>query len=379
MCTAKVQLYVPCSNGPCTNGSIMTIIPPVPPLLTSSTTSVVPGSTVAPQGLYGSTAGGSVEAAVIVLPVVVVVMVGISVGAGVLIVCRWRRIGHKALQETDGATPPHSTTPNDGATPPHSSTPNDVATPPHSTIPNDGAIPPHCTRSCNNGATPPNIATPNDGATPPNIVTPNDGATPPNIVTPNDGATPPNQTTPCNNGVTDTGLCRSLRIFVAYSSSSLPEERKVILHYLVHLLESKHQVKVCWHEIIMTQRRGFFPYMLEHEIHLSSLVLCVCNKAFYDEWTGSIPPPQASSVTYIKSLLAADLQLGVDISLRYAVVLLKKRDVQFIPTDYMNRCTQFNVTDIESIAHFIEDMNDLSNYRNPPTHKIESYVHLVVR
>ena len=370
MCTAKVQLYVPCSNGPCTNGSIMTVIPPVPPLLTSSTTSVVPGSTVAPQGLYGSTADGSVEAAVIVLPVVVVVMVGIIVGAGVLIVCRWRRIGHKALQETDGATPPHSTTPNDGATPPHSTTPNYGATPPHSTIPNDGAtpphsttpndgatphstipndgaIPPHCTRSCNNGATPPNIATPNDGATPPNIVTPNDGAT------------PPNQTTPCNNGVTDTGLCRSLRIFVAYSSSSLPEERKVILHYLVHLLESKHQVKVCWHEIIMTQRRGFFPYMLEHEIHLSSLVLCVCNKAFYDEWTGSIPPPQASSVTYIKSLLAADLQLGVDISLRYAVVLLKKRDVQFIPTDYMNRCTQFNVTDIESIAHFIEGMNRL--------------------
>ena len=234
--------------------------------------------------------------------VVMVMMVGM------LVVCTWQRVSNKT---TVGAIPPN------GATPPY-------------------------------GATPPNDATPPNGATSP------DGAIPPDDITPPNGATLPDSsgTTLCE-AMMHTESSQGPRpnsIFVVYSSCSTSEERKAILHHLVNQLMNEHQIEVCWHEI-MTQR-GISPYMVESKIKLSSAVLCVCNKAFYDEWNGNIPPPQASTVAYIKSLLAADLQCGKDIS-KYAVVLLKKRDVQYIPTHYLSSCKQFNVTDQEGIVHFI--------------------------
>ena len=141
------------------------------------------------------------------------------------------------------------------------------------------------------------------------------------------------------------------RVFVSYSAQSTLEEKGSVLQHLIHRLRSYHGIHASSHDFLV--QRGVLAYTLEEEICHSSAVLCVCNKAFYDEWNGNIPPPQASTVAYIKSLLAADLQCGKDIS-KYAVVLLKKRDVQYIPTHYLSSCKQFNIMDTDSIVRFVK-------------------------
>lgn len=97
------------------------------------------------------------------------------------------------------------------------------------------------------------------------------------------------------------------------------------------------------------------PFWVEKNLNNASVVLCVCNKAFHQEWSCTEPSDQAV-VHSVKQLLGAELCQSRDVAKKYAVVLMKRSHHQFIPSQYLEGCRQFYVTDVTEIAHFIKDI-----------------------
>lgn len=139
--------------------------------------------------------------------------------------------------------------------------------------------------------------------------------------------------------------------FVVYSQNTPPEEKEVILQNLIKGL-SDYGIEATSHDWV---GRAMLPFWVETVINNAAVVLCVCNKAFHQEWLCSETSDQAV-VHSVKQLLGAELCRSKDLAKKYAVVLMKRSHQQFIPSHYLEACRQFYVTDVTNIAHFIKNV-----------------------
>ena len=155
----------------------------------------------------------------------------------------------------------------------------------------------------------------------------------------------PPVTPPCIHGSPSMRRCFAIpSAFVVSSSKSPEEESKVIQQLLIHDLSSKYGIHVTPSEM----GRGNLPKWVESQCRDATAVLCVCNKAFFDEWE------QPNTVTHClgRQVYAAANEGGSKPE-KFTVVLLKQSDRQFIPTSYLKDMQAFIVTDVYDIACFI--------------------------
>lgn len=139
--------------------------------------------------------------------------------------------------------------------------------------------------------------------------------------------------------------------FVVYSHNTPPEEKEVILQNLIKGL-SVYGIETTSHDWV---GRAMLPFWVETILTNASVVLCVCNRAFHQEWLYSEASDRAV-VHSVKHLLGADLCQSKEVAKKYAVVLMKRSHQQFIPSYYLKGCRQFYVTDVSDIAHFIKNV-----------------------
>lgn len=139
--------------------------------------------------------------------------------------------------------------------------------------------------------------------------------------------------------------------FVVYSHNTPLEEKEVILQNLIKGL-SDYGIEATSHDWV---GRAMLPFWVETVISNAAVVLCVCNRAFHQEWLCSETSDQAV-VHSVKQLLGAELCRSRDLATKYAVVLMKRSHQQFIPSHYLEACRQFYVTDVTNIAHFIKNV-----------------------
>ena len=167
-------------------------------------------------------------------------------------------------------------------------------------------------------------------------------------------------TRPCENGdmVSDIVSKESMVLksghpscLVVYSQNTPSEEKEVILQNLIKGL-SDYGVEATSHD---WSGRAMLPFWLEANLTNASVVLCVCNNAFHQEWLCSEPTDHAV-VHSVKQLLGAELCQNKDVTSKYAVVLMKRSHQQLIPSQYLKACRKFYVTDVTNIAHFIKNV-----------------------
>ena len=136
---------------------------------------------------------------------------------------------------------------------------------------------------------------------------------------------------------------------VIYSPNTAEEEQMLIRSNLMFELES-YKITVSSHDL--TCIHGSPSVWLERETKKATVVLCVCNKAFQEEWEGQ---SQASLplVQSLKHLIHGTVQSSENLS-KYAVVLLDRSHRKYIPTRYLQSDSrQFILTDTKAIARYV--------------------------
>ena len=131
---------------------------------------------------------------------------------------------------------------------------------------------------------------------------------------------------------------------MCFSSKSPGEEIKVIQQLLIRDLSSEYGIHVTASEM----GRGNLPKWVESHCRDATAVLCVCNKALFEEWE------QPNTVIHcVGRQVYAAANEGGSKPEKFTVVLLKQSDRQFIPSSYLRDIQAFIVTEVRDIACFI--------------------------
>ena len=87
-------------------------------------------------------------------------------------------------------------------------------------------------------------------------------------------------------------------------------------------------------------------------------VLCVCNEAFFKEWTSNPSTVYTSRAVAhsLKSFIGGTLSQSEDLS-KFGIVLLKQSDKQFIPSTYLAGTHSFLIDETENIARFVAEVS----------------------
>jgi len=101
-------------------------------------------------------------------------------------------------------------------------------------------------------------------------------------------------------------------------------------------------------------QRGNLPFWIEEQVKKADAVLCVCNEAFFKEWTSNPSTVYTSRAVAhsLKSFIGGTLSQSEDLS-KFGIVLLKQSDKQFIPSTYLAGTQQFLINETEKIARFV--------------------------
>ena len=152
------------------------------------------------------------------------------------------------------------------------------------------------------------------------------------------------------------------RVLTIYSTNTPERNQDKIRMEFFSELKSYPGIKIMSHDLTCIKTS---PSMwLEREITKATVVLCVCNKEFKEDW--ECPQSAPTSLPLVQSLrhmIAATVNQGKDLS-KYAVVLLEPADRNCVPTMYLQSDSrQFMIDDVEDVARFVCDV---------PTHTILS-------
>ena len=101
--------------------------------------------------------------------------------------------------------------------------------------------------------------------------------------------------------------------------------------------------------------KGSLSEWVETEAKRASAVLCVCDPAFQLEWDQQHGADSNFPLVHsLKQLIYAHVNRG-ELS-KYAIVLLRKKDRNCIPTDYLHNTRTFYVDEVKNIAHFVHQV-----------------------
>ena len=138
---------------------------------------------------------------------------------------------------------------------------------------------------------------------------------------------------------------------IVYSPNTSEKKQELIRGHLITELRL-YGIETHSHDLTCIKESP--SQWLEREIAKATIVLCVCDKEFKGDWecsqnnTNSLPLVQS-----LKHLIYATVNQGGDLS-KYAVVLLKPTDKDYIPTRYLQGDPrQFMVTDVDAIGRFV--------------------------
>ncbi len=141
-------------------------------------------------------------------------------------------------------------------------------------------------------------------------------------------------------------------VFVVYSdvSSDLDHRLAVLTLELIQYLSVTM-------EILESPIKGSYPTWVNETVKKCSLVLCVCNQQFQEDWDMG---REGSIVSLVKHLYDGSMMRHKQAMSKYAVVLLHEEDSQFIPCFLQGRkCFMFiesNVTaTVEEIVCYVTD------------------------
>ena len=137
---------------------------------------------------------------------------------------------------------------------------------------------------------------------------------------------------------------------IIYSSNTVERERELICSLMSEL--QSYGIETLSHDFTCIQ--GGPSAWLESEAKKATIVLCVCNKEFKDDWVWEEDQAQISLplVRSFKHLIHGTVQSGKSLS-KYAVVLLEPSHKEYIPTMYLQSDSrQFILTDAEAIAKY---------------------------
>lgn len=145
---------------------------------------------------------------------------------------------------------------------------------------------------------------------------------------------------------------KSHTVLLIYSPNTTEREQELI-HILMAELQL-YRIKVLSHDL--TSIQGSTSAWLEREAKKASVVLCICNKEFKEDWEGQ----SEASLPLIQSLkhLIHGTAQNIDESLsKYAVVLLELSHRQYIPTMYLQSDSrQFTMPDTRAIAQYVKNI-----------------------
>ena len=149
---------------------------------------------------------------------------------------------------------------------------------------------------------------------------------------------------------------------IIYSPNTPEEKQDFIRSNFIPKLESDG-IRTLSHDFACIKESP--SSWLEREIAKATVVLCVCNKEFKEDWEGR-NPNTASSLPLVQSLrhlILATVHQGGDLS-KYAVVLLESCDQKYIPTMYLRSDPrQFRLTEVDAVARFV---------CNVPSHRLDN-------
>lgn len=141
-------------------------------------------------------------------------------------------------------------------------------------------------------------------------------------------------------------------ILVLYSLLTPLSEQILIQSYVVTTLKQQFMVRSCDDHTEKT-----FVQWVEEQARLARLILIVCNKSFYADWTSSRRSPLVNS---LETIVTSAVSRG-NIS-KYAVVILEKGGEKYIPENlYLKSMDKFymgkNVgnKDLDKILHFMKN------------------------
>ena len=133
---------------------------------------------------------------------------------------------------------------------------------------------------------------------------------------------------------------------VVYSSRAPEKNQEMIRNHLLSELQS-YGIEARSHDLTCIKTSP--SLWLEREITKATIVLCVCNKEFKEDW--ECPQSAPTSLPLVQSLrhmIAATVNQGKDLS-KYAVVLLEPADRNCVPTMYLQSDSrQFMIDDVDA-------------------------------
>ncbi len=137
-------------------------------------------------------------------------------------------------------------------------------------------------------------------------------------------------------------------VLVVYSDKTHEKEKMMILQTLVGSLRQEHGIWSTCHDYFV--RSDSMVYKTADYLKQASVVLCVCNRAFTDDWNSERPPPVINT---LKQIVAANISSGGNLS-NYATVFMNARDKErCIPHDFFKNTRQFLIDDMEGIVQFV--------------------------
>ena len=144
---------------------------------------------------------------------------------------------------------------------------------------------------------------------------------------------------------------KSPTALIIYSSNTVEGERELICTLMSEL--QSYGIETLSHDFTCIQ--GGPSAWLESEAKKATIVLCVCNKEFKDDWAQEEDQAQISLplVRSFKHLIHGTVQSSKSLSKYYAVVLLEPSHKEYTPTMYLQSDSrQFILIDAEAIAKY---------------------------
>ena len=140
-------------------------------------------------------------------------------------------------------------------------------------------------------------------------------------------------------------------VLVVYSPCTPDKDQELIRCQFIPKLQS-YGIKARSHDFECIKESP--SQWLEREISRATVVLCVCNEEFKNDWEGTVSGAHSLPlVQSLKPLIHATVQQNEPLS-KYAIVLLNPRDKDCVPTKYLQGDPrQFLMNDIEEIARFV--------------------------